>query len=88
MFWCSREVLIGVDVSMQERHPLENKIVLSESLEREIKSHAFENSMVSARISAEKKYEEAQKKYEEAQAKYDEILQSRTWRYSLSLIHI
>jgi hypothetical protein len=73
---------------MNERNPLENKIVLSESLEREIESYAFENSMVSARISAEKKYEEAQKKYEEVQAQYDDILQSRTWRFSAPLRRI
>ena len=85
MFCGSTEVLKGVNVSMQERNPLENKIVLSESLEREIASYAFENSMASARISAEKKYEEAQKKYEEVQAQYDDILQSRTWRYSYPL---
>jgi hypothetical protein len=45
-------------VSMKEKNPLENEIVLSESLEREIELYAFENSMVSARISAEKKSEE------------------------------
>jgi hypothetical protein len=70
---------------MKERNPLENKIVLSESLEREIELYAFENSMISAKISAEKKLEEAQKKYEEVQTKYDDILQSRTWRYSYPL---
>ena len=70
---------------MKERNPLENKIVLSESLEREIELYAFENSMISAKISAEKKLEETQKKYEEVQAKYDDILQSRTWRYSYPL---
>ncbi len=85
MFCGSTEVLKGVSVSMQERNPLENKIVLSESLEREIESYAFENSMVSARISAEKKYEEAQKKYEEVLAQYDDVLQSRTWRFSAPL---
>ena len=67
---------------MKERNPLENKIVLSESLEREIELYAFENSMVSAKISAEKNLEEAILKYEEVQAKYEDILQSRTWRYS------
>jgi hypothetical protein len=70
---------------MNERNQLENKIVLSESLEREIELYAFENSMVSAKISAEKNLEEAILKYEEVQAKYDDILQSRTWRYSYPL---
>ncbi len=70
---------------MKERNPLENKIVLGESLEREIQSYAFENSMVMAKISAEKKLEEAILMYEEVQAKYDDILQSRTWRYSYPL---
>ena len=70
---------------MTEKSPLENEVVLSESLEREIEIYAFENSMVSAKISAEKKFEEAQSKYEEIQAKYDDILQSRTWRYSYPL---
>ena len=73
------------EVSMRERNPLENIIVLNESLEREIELYAFEDSMVSARIAAEKKHEEAQRNYEEVQAKYDEILQSRTWRYSALL---
>ena len=73
------------DVSMKEKNPLENKIVLSESLEREIELYAFENTMVSARISAEKKHEEAQKNYERVQAMYDDILQSRTWRFSAPL---
>ena len=68
-----------------EKNPLESKIVLSESLEREIELYAFENTMVSARISAEKKHEEAQKNYEELQAKYHDILQSRTWRFSAPL---
>jgi hypothetical protein len=72
-------------VSMRERNPLENKIVLSESLEREIELYAFENTMVSARISAEKELEEAQSNYEEVQAKYHDILQSRTWRFSAPL---
>ncbi len=72
-------------MSMNERNQLENKIVLSESLEREIELYAFENSMVSAKISAEKNLEEAILKYEEVQAKYDDILQSRTWRYSYPL---
>jgi hypothetical protein len=72
-------------MSMMEKNPLENKIVLSESFEREIELYAFENTMVSARISAEKKHEEAQRNYEELQAKYDEILQSRTWRFSAPL---
>ncbi len=72
-------------MSMKERNPLENKIVLSESLEREIELYAFENSMVSAKISAEKNLEEAILKYEEVQAMYDDILQSRTWRYSYPL---
>ena len=76
------------DVSMKESNPLENKIVLSESLEREIELYAFENSMVSAKISAEKNLEEAVLKYEEVQAKYDDILQSRTWRYSYPLRRI
>ena len=70
---------------MNERNPLENKIVLSESLEREIELYAFENSMVSAKISAEKNLEEAILKYQEVQARYDDILQSRTWRYSYPL---
>jgi hypothetical protein len=70
---------------MKENNPLENKMVLSESLEREIELYAFENSMVSAKISAEKNLEEAILKYEEVQAKYDDILQSRTWRYSYPL---
>jgi hypothetical protein len=70
---------------MMENNPLENKIVLSESLEREIELYAFENTIVSARISAEKKHEEAQRNYDEVQAKYDEILQSRTWRFSAPL---
>jgi hypothetical protein len=70
---------------MNERNPLEKKIVLSESLEREIELHSFENSMVSAKISAEKRHQEAQRKFEEVQAKYDDILQSRTWRYSYPL---
>ncbi|GEM_PF-3182228 len=69
-------------MSVKERNPMENKIVLSESLEREIELHAFEKSMVSAKIAAEKNLEEAVLKYEEVQAKYDDILQSRTWRYS------
>jgi hypothetical protein len=73
---------------MQETNPVKNKIVLSESLEREIASYAFENSMASARISAEKKYEEAQRNYERVQAMYDDILQSRTWRYSYPLRRI
>ena len=72
-------------MSMNERNPLEEKIVLGESLEREIELYAFENSMVSAKISAEKKHGVAQRKYEEVQAKYDDILQSRTWRYSYPL---
>jgi hypothetical protein len=72
-------------VSMVEKNPLENKIVLSESLEREIELYAFENTMVSARISAEKKHEEVQRNYEELQAKYQDILQSRTWRFSAPL---
>jgi hypothetical protein len=67
---------------MKDRNPLENKIVLSESLGREIELYAFENSMVSAKLAAEKRLEEATLKYEEVQAKYDDILQSRTWRYS------
>ena len=75
-------------MSKPDRNPLENKIVLSESLEREIELYAFENSMVSAKISAEKKHEEAQRKYEEVQAKYHDILQSRTWRYSYPLRRI
>jgi hypothetical protein len=70
---------------MKEITPLEYNIVLSESLEREIELYAFENSMVSAKIAAEKKLEEAILNYEEVQAKYDDILQSRTWRYSYPL---
>jgi hypothetical protein len=70
---------------MKEKNPLENRIVLSESLEREIDLYSFENSMVSVKIAAEKKLEEAIFKFEEVQAKYDEILQSRTWRYSYPL---
>ncbi len=70
---------------MKERNPLENKIILSEFLEREIELYAFENSMVSAKISAEKNLEESIVKYEEVQAKYNDILQSRTWRYSSPL---
>jgi hypothetical protein len=70
---------------MKEKNPLENKVVLSESLEREIELYAFENSMVSARIAAEKGYIEAQRNYERVQVLYDEILQSRTWRYSALL---
>ena len=73
---------------MKESNPLENKIVLSESLEREINLYAFENSMVSAKILAEKNLEKAILKYEEVQAKYDDILQSRTWRYSYPLRRI
>ena len=73
---------------MKEKNPLESRIILSESLEREIELYTFENSMVSAKISAEKKLEEAQRKYEEVQAKYDDILQSRTWRYSYPLRRI
>jgi len=70
-------------VSMREKNPLENKIILSESLEREIELYAFENTMVSARITAEKKYEEAH--FERVQAMYEDILQSRTWRFSAPL---
>jgi hypothetical protein len=70
---------------MKERNVVENKILLSESLGREIELYDFENSMVSAKISAEKKLEEAILKYEEVQAKYDDILQSRTWLYSYPL---
>jgi hypothetical protein len=70
---------------MKEKNPLENKVVLSESLEREIELYAFENSMVSARIAAEKGYIEAQRNYERVQVLYVEILQSRTWRYSALL---
>jgi hypothetical protein len=73
---------------MKERNPLENKIVLSASLEREIELYAFENSMISAKISAERKHEEAQRKYEGVQAQYDDGLQSRTWRYSYPLRRI
>jgi hypothetical protein len=75
-------------VSMKDRNPLENRILLNESLEREIELFAFENSMVSAKISAEKNLEEAILKYEEVQAQYDDILQSRTWRYSYPLRRI
>ena len=70
---------------MKERDPIEYKIVLSASLKREIELYAFENTMVSARISAEKKHEEVQRNYEELQAKYHDILQSRTWRLSAPL---
>jgi hypothetical protein len=70
---------------MKDKNPLENKVVLSESLEREIELYAFENTMVLARISAEKKHEEAQKNYERVQAMYDDVLQSRTWRFSAPL---
>jgi hypothetical protein len=73
---------------MNERNPLDNKNVLSESLEREIELYAFENSMVSAKIAAEENLEEAILKYEEVRAKYDDILQSRTWRYSYPLRRI
>jgi hypothetical protein len=73
---------------MNESNPLDNKIVLSESLAREIELYAFENSMVSAKIAAENNLEEAILKYEEVRAKYDEILQSRTWRYSHPLRRI
>ena len=75
-------------MSMKEKNPLENRIVLSESLEQEIELYSFENSMVSAKLDAEKKLEEALLKYEEVQAKYDDILQSRTWRYSYPLRRI
>jgi hypothetical protein len=70
---------------MKDKNPLENKIVLSESLEREIELYAFENTMVLARISAQKKHEEAQKNYERVQAMYDDVIQSRTWRFSAPL---
>jgi hypothetical protein len=73
---------------MEDRNPLENKNVLSESLEREIELYAFENSMISAKISAEKNLEEAILKYEEVQAQYGDILHSRTWRYSYPLRRI
>ena len=73
---------------MKEINPLEGRIAHSESLERELQLYAFENSMVSAKISAEKNLEEAVLKYREVQAKYDEILQSRTWRYSYPLRRI
>jgi hypothetical protein len=73
---------------MKEKSPLENTIGLSESLEREVELYAFENSMVSAKLAAEKKLEEAISKYEEVQEKYDDILQSRTWRYSYPLRRI
>jgi hypothetical protein len=73
---------------LKEKNPPENKIVLGESLRREIELYAFENYMVSAKISAEKKLEEAQRKHQEVQAKYDDILQSRTWRYSYPLRRI
>ncbi len=75
-------------MSMKEKNPLENRIVLSESLEQEIELYSFENSMVSAKLAAEKKLEEAILKYEEVQAQYDDILQSRTWRYSYPLRRI
>ena len=70
---------------MKERDPIEYKIVLSASLKREIELYAFENSMVSAKISAEKRLKEALLKHEEVQAKYHDILQSRTWRLSAPL---
>jgi hypothetical protein len=70
---------------MNDRNQVEKKIFMSESLEGEVELYAFENSMVSAKISAEKNLEEAILKYEEVQAKYDDILQSRTWRYSYPL---
>jgi hypothetical protein len=70
---------------MKEKNSLENIIIQSEPLEREIELYAFENTMVSARISAEMKHEEAQKNYERVQAMYDDILQSRTWRFSAPL---
>ena len=70
---------------MIERNPLENEIVLNQSLEREIELYAFENSMVSARVSAERKYEEAERSYQRVQAMYDDILKSRTWRFSAPL---
>ena len=70
---------------MKEKNPLENRIILSESLEREIELYAFENTMVSAKIFAEKKHEEAQRNYERVQAMYEDILQSRTWRFSAPL---
>lgn len=73
---------------MKEKNPPENRIILSESLEREIELYAFENSIVLAKISAEKNLEEAMLKYEEVKAKYDDILQSRTWRYSYPLRRI
>ncbi len=73
---------------MKEKNPLENRIILSKSLEREIELYAFENSMVSAKLAAEKRLEEAIFKYEQVQAKYDDILQSRTWRYSYPLRRI
>ena len=73
---------------MKEKNPLENRIVLSESLEQEIELYSFENSMVSAKLAAEKRLEEAIFKYEQVQAKYDDILQSRTWRYSYPLRRI
>ena len=73
---------------MKEKNPLENRIILSKSLEREIELYAFENSMVSAKLAAEKRLEEAILKYEQVQAKYDDILQSRTWRYSYPLRRI
>ena len=75
-------------MSLKERNLPENKIVLAESLEREIELYAFENSMVSAKLAAERKLEEAILKYEEVQAQYDDILQSRTWRYSYPLRRI
>jgi hypothetical protein len=52
-----------------------NKITLSEVLEQEIELYSFENSVISALISAERKYEEAQ-------GRYEAILSSRTWRYT------
>jgi hypothetical protein len=73
---------------VKEKNPLENRIILSKSLEREIELYAFENSMVSAKLAAEKRLEEAIFKYEQVQAKYDDILQSRTWRYSYPLRRI
>jgi hypothetical protein len=73
---------------VKEKNPLENKIVLSESLKREIELYAFENSMVSGKVSAEKNLEEAILTYEEVQVKYNDILQSMTWRYSYPLRRI
>ena len=73
---------------MKEKNNVENEIVLTEGLKREIELYEFENAMVSARLSAEKKYQDAQKNYEQVQAMYEDILRSRTWRFSAPLRRI